>query len=50
MEDAKVAAVRTWPMPMHVKHVQLFLGLANNYSEYNEKFAEHAALLSNLLC
>ena len=48
-DDDKVAAVRTWPTPTCVKHVQLFLGLANYYSEYIEKFAEHAAPLSNLL-
>ena len=49
VDDDKVTTVRTWPTPTCVKHVLYFLGLANYYSEYIEKFAEHAAPLSNLL-
>ena len=49
MDDNKVATVHTWPTPMCVKHVQLFLGLANYYPKYIKKFAEHAVPLSNLL-
>ena len=49
-DPSKLSAVRDWPTPTCVKHVQQFLGLANYYNRYIPKFAQLALPLTQLLC
>ena len=44
-----VKAIREWPRPTCIKHVQQFIGLAQFYSQYIDKFADIALPLSELL-
>ena len=48
MDPAKVQGVTDWPVPMRVKHVQAFLGLANFYRRFIKDFAKHAKPLTIL--
>ena len=49
MEKEKVKGVLEWPMPKCVKDVQKFLGLANYYRQFIERFAIVARPLHNLV-
>ena len=49
MEEEKVKEVLEWPMPKSVKDVQKFLGLANYYCRFIERFAMVARLLHDLV-
>jgi len=49
MEKEKVKGVLEWPMPKCVKDVQKFLGLANYYRRFIERFAIVARPLHNLV-
>ena len=44
----KIAAVRDWPTPRHVKDVQSFLGLAGFYRRFVERYSHLALPLTEL--
>ena len=44
----KIDAVSSWPMPMYVREVQGFLGLANFYRRFIKGFMAIAKPLTNL--
>lgn len=48
MDPVKVAAVKNWPAPRNLREVRGFLGFANFYRRFIEKFAELARPLNNL--
>ena len=48
MDPEKVKVVTDWPRPKSVKDVQQFLGMANYYRRFIEKFAETARPLHDL--
>jgi len=48
MEEVKVKAVLDWPIPKSIKNIQKFLGLANYYRRFIERFAKIAKPLHKL--
>lgn len=48
MDDAKVRAIREWPVPTSVKEVQRFLGFANFYRRFIRDFGVLALPLTEL--
>ncbi|SLM35780.1 retrotransposon nucleocapsid protein [Lasallia pustulata] len=49
MDPNKVTVIREWPEPKTVKEVQAFLGFANFYRRFIEKYSQKAAPLTNLM-
>lgn len=49
MEDGKVTAIRDWPAPKNGRDLAGFLGLANFYRRFIEKFAVKASPLYNIV-
>lgn len=49
MDPAKVEAVKNWPVPQNVTEVQSFLGFANFYRRFIDKYSRIAASLFTLL-
>lgn len=48
IEERNIKAVTSFPIPKTVRQVRSFLGFANYYRDFIEKFAEHAKPLTNL--
>lgn len=48
-DPIKIQAVQEWPTPRNVSEVRGFLGLANFYHKFVDKFAHRAAPLTDLL-
>jgi len=48
-DPEKISAVKKWPPPMTVRELSSFLGLANFYRKFVEKYAEKAKALTNIL-
>ena len=48
MESGKVDAIKAWPVPKTVTHVQQFLGLCNYYRRFILRFSEIASPLTLL--
>ena len=48
MDPSKVTAITEWPEPKMVKDVQSFLGFANFYRRFIEKYSQKATPLTNL--
>ncbi|POM76695.1 Pol protein [Phytophthora palmivora] len=48
-DPAKVKAIVDWPVPVNLKDLRKWLGLANYLPKYSENYAELARPLSNLL-
>ena len=48
VDPAKTEAVEKWPMPVNVKDVRAFLGLASDYRRYIPGFSTVAAPMTNL--
>ena len=49
MDPSKVTAIAEWPEPKTVKDMQSFLGFANVYQWFIEKYSQKATLLTNLM-
>src|SRR5579863_2145274 len=49
VDPRKIEAVQQWPTPKNVPEVQTFLGLANYYRKFVEKFSAIASPLTTLL-
>ena len=49
MEEQKVKAIEDWPIPMNVKEVRSFLGLAGFYRKFIKNFSKICAPVTNLL-
>ena len=49
MEDEKIKAVKQWPKPQSVRDIQVFLGFANFYRQFIQRFSWIAALLTSML-
>ena len=49
MDLIKISVIKEWPTPKNVFKVQLFLGFANFYRRFIEKYFEIAANLINLI-
>ena len=48
-DKRKIKALQEWPVPKSVSDVRSFLGLANYYRRFVEKFAHRAAPLTSLM-
>ena len=48
MEEAKIEAVKNWPVPKNVQQVQQFLGFSNYYRRFIKDFATVAKPLHEL--
>jgi hypothetical protein len=48
MDPAKVAGVKTWPIPTTVKQIQSFLGFCNFYRPFIRQFSHIAKPLNEL--
>ena len=48
MDPSKVTAIAEWPEPKTVKDVQSFLGFANFYQRFIEKYSQKVTPLTNL--
>ena len=48
-DPKKVSVIKDWPSPKSVQELQHFLGMANFYRRFMEKFALVAQLLTDLL-
>ena len=48
MEEAKIEAVKNWPVPKNVQQVQQFLGFSNYYRRFIKNFATVAKPLHEL--
>lgn len=48
MDEAKLDAIRDWPIPKTVKEVQFFLGFANFYRKFINKYAAVCEPLTRL--
>ncbi|XP_045078679.1 olfactory receptor 52J3-like [Coregonus clupeaformis] len=49
MDERKVKAVRSWPVPTTIKGLQRFLGFANFYCRFIKNFSSIASPLTSLL-
>lgn len=49
MDDSKISAITTWPVPKSVKELQRFLGFANFYRRFIDKYSMITAPLTSLL-
>ncbi len=49
IEDERIKAVKTWPEPQLVRDIQVFLGFANSYKRFIQKFCKIAATLTLIL-
>ncbi|HXN89892.1 MAG TPA: RNase H-like domain-containing protein, partial [Candidatus Sulfotelmatobacter sp.] len=49
MDPAKVAAITTWPVPRSVHDIQVFLGFANFYRRFIDKYSRIASAITALL-
>ena len=50
MSDNKVKIIKDWPETKKVKDIQLFLGFANFYHHFINKFSDVIVLLTCLMC
>ena len=48
MDESKIKAIQDWPIPMKIKHIRGFLGLANFYRRFIKDFATIARPLNDL--
>jgi hypothetical protein len=49
MDLIKITAITSWPIPKHIKDVQVFLGLANFYHHFVYNFSHVATPLHLLM-
>ena len=49
MEDKRIKTVEQWPEPKSVRDIQLFLGFANSYWQFIQRFSRIAAPLTFML-
>ena len=49
-DDRKIQAIREWPLPTSIEHLQSFLGLANYYRRFIKSYAEISTPLSAMTC
>ena len=49
MEEERIQAVKTWPEPKSIRDIQVFLGFANFYRCFIQKFSKIAAPLTSML-
>ena len=49
MEEQKVSAVRSWPVPSNIKAVQHFLGFSNYFRRFIRGFSTAVAPFTSLL-
>ena len=49
MDSVKIGIIKKWSMPRNISEVQLFLGFANFYYRFIEKYSEVAVNLTNLM-
>jgi len=49
MDPAKVSAIMTWPVPRSVHDIQVFLGFANFYRRFIDKYSRIASAMTSLL-
>lgn len=49
MEEARVTAVREWPLPTSFREIQVFLGFANFYRRFIKNYSTIAAPMSSML-
>ncbi|TYK18568.1 reverse transcriptase [Cucumis melo var. makuwa] len=49
MEEGKIAAIRDWAMPKSISELRSFLGLANYYRRFVQRFSKRASPLTELL-
>ena len=49
MEDKRIEAVKQWPEPQLVRDIQVFLGFANFYQRFIQRFSRIAAPLTLML-
>jgi hypothetical protein len=48
-DDSKISAVRDWPIPVDVKQLRSFLGLAGYYRKYVRNYASISSPMTHLL-
>ena len=48
MDNEKVKAVREWPKPRNLKEVQAFLGCANFYQRFIQRYSQICTLLTKM--
>ena len=49
MEDERIEAVKQWPEPQSVRDIQVFLGFANFYQQFIQRFSRIAIPLTSIL-
>jgi hypothetical protein len=49
MDLAKLAGIADWPMPSMVKQVQFFLGFANFYQWFIDRYSDLTQFLNELM-
>ncbi len=49
MEDGQIKAIRDWPESQSVRDIQVFLGFANFYRQFIQRFNRLATLLISML-
>ena len=49
MEEAKIEAVKNWPVPKNMQQVQQFLGFSNYYRQFIKDFTTVAKPLHELI-
>jgi len=48
-DPEKIATIKDWPVPKDLKELQSFLGFANFYRRFIERYAKRAAPITELL-
>jgi hypothetical protein len=49
MNDKKVEAIRSWPVPINIKEIRGFLGFTNFYRHFIERFGRLATSFIKLI-
>ena len=49
IEDEKIEAVKSWPEPKSIQHIQVFIGFANFYQRFIQEFSKIATPLTSIL-